>query len=238
MAPNEPETSVNRTAHDIAVPKGHSLADLKPALHALEAGGVVAIPTDTLFGLAADTSNEVALERIFDIKGRPASLALPVLVSDWEQAAMVSDRFHGPVRQLAASFWPGCLTLVLPKAASLSPLITGGRDSVAVRMPDHWVPLGLASLLGRPITGTSANRSGQADLESAAQVRETLGDSVDLVIELGPEPRGLQSTIVDLTSVFPVLLREGVAPFEDVLKTWQAVMNSTAATNAGGASLP
>ncbi len=182
---------------------------------------MVAIPTDTLYGLAADVQNEGALTRVFEIKGRPANLALPVLVAGWDQVEMVATAGDAGVQQLAASFWPGSLTLVLPRRQDLSSLVTGGRETVAVRMPSHWIPVSLAAGLGRPITGTSANRSGDTDLDSPQEILETLGDAVDEVIDMGPAPAGLQSTIVDVTGNHPVLLREGATPFAQVLRVWE-----------------
>lgn len=212
------------------IPADRSISDLAGAVEVLKVGGVVAMPTDTLFGLGADVGNEAALQKVFDIKGRPADLALPVLVSDWKQVTMVAEGLSEAHRQLAAAFWPGCLTLVLPRARSLSPLITAGRDTVAVRMPDHWVPLALACELGRPITGTSANRSGQPNLETVQEIQAELGHAVDMVIGEKPEPEGLQSTIVDVTSEYPVLLREGAAAFAQVEKVWESVRSCAGAT--------
>ena len=192
--------------------------EIAAALSVLKQGGVVALPTDTLYGLAADVFNEAALRRVFDLKGRPAELALPVLVADAAQVEKVARDFPPAARRLAEAFWPGSLTLVLPKAVALSPLLTGGRDTVAVRMPNHWAPLSLASGLGRPITGTSANRSGEPDLPTLAELKSTLGDAVDYLITQGPPPQGMPSTIVDLTAGRPSLIREGVIPFTEVLK--------------------
>ena len=199
---------------------GYDATILDEALQCLSEGGVVAIPTDTLYGLAADVHNEFALQRVFDIKGRPSELALPVLVGSWNHVESVAKVNDGPIRQLASAFWPGSLTLVLPRLSHLSTLVTGGRETVAVRMPDHWVPLRLSWDLGGPITGTSANRSGQADLKSPAEIREQLGNAVGVVVESGPPPAGVQSTIVDLTGEQPVLLREGATPFSEVMRMW------------------
>ena len=217
------------------IPAGRSLDDLSNAVNLLKTGGVIAMPTDTLFGLGADVINETALRKVFDIKGRPADLALPVLVSDWKQVSLVAEGLSEAHRRLASAFWPGCLTIILPKARTLSSLVTAGRDTVAVRMPDHWVPLGLASGLGRPITGTSANRSGQPNLETVQEIEAVLGEAVDMVIAEGPEPEGLQSTIVDLTSGYPALLREGAASFAEVERVWESV-SSCAAPGAASES--
>ena len=193
-------------------------------------GGVVAVPTDTLYGLAADVLNEAALSKVFDIKGRPADLALPVLVGDWEQVGMVAVVENDAVEELVAEFWPGSLTVVLPKRAGLSPVVTGGRDTVAVRMPEHWVPLNLAANLGSPISGTSANRSGEPDLKSLDELKKILGDRVDAIIEAGPSPGGMQSTIVDMTGSSPVLIREGATSFDEVLRVWNAVSGARSGT--------
>ena len=215
-------------------PQGHESSELGAALTFLLEGGVVALPTDTLFGLAADVTNERALERIFDIKGRPPEMALPVLVANWHQVRDVARVESTAARKLASKFWPGSLTLVLPRQPNLLTLVTGGRESVAVRMPDHWVPLWLSSQLGRPITGTSANRSGQPDLKTSKEVNDVLGDAVDTVIAAGPAPLGLQSTIVDLTGPIPVLLRDGAIPFAQVSQAWEELAGLQAETKGTG----
>lgn len=220
-----PELETN-TGVALSPPQGHTLAELDEALAALQGGGVAVLPTDTLYGLSADAGNTLALERIFDIKGRPASLALPLLVANRQQVGLVATGFDAHRQALAAAFWPGSLTLVLPRTPGLSTLITGERDTVAVRMPGHWAPLNLAHWLGRPITGTSANRSGQANLLSIREIRETLGNDVDAVVDVGPEPQGLQSTIIDVTGPRPALLREGATPFSEIMRVWESIGKS------------
>lgn len=188
----------------------------------LAEGGVVAIPTDTLYGLAADALNADALDRVYVAKGRPADMPLPVLVSGWEQSAQVaviSSEIEPLVRVLAAAYWPGPLTMVLPAAQGLPERLTSGRDTVAVRMPDHPVPLALAGGLGRPITGTSANRSGEPDIADVAELRRTLAHRVDGIIVSGPDPVGGASTIVTVSAENVALLREGVLPYREVLGT-------------------
>lgn len=194
--------------------------EIARAVKNLENGGVIAIPTDTLYGLAADALNPEAVERVYVAKGRPADMPLPVLVSGWEQAAQVAaipgDIDH-MARTLADAYWPGPLTLVLPAAAGLPDRLTGGRDTIAVRMPDHPVPLALAEKLGRPITGTSANRSGEPDPTDLAQLRQTLGSRVDGIIAHGPAPQGAASTIVSVVTSGVSLLREGALAYEKIL---------------------
>ena len=195
--------------------------DLEQAVHHLRNGGVVAIPTDTLYALAADVFNTAALDRIFAIKGRSDDLALPVLVSGWDQLEMVAENTPPKTRALAERFWPGALTLVVQKANGLPDRLTAGRPTVAVRMPGHPVPIELINRLGGPITGTSANISGGADLLTLDELSSQLGEPVDLIVEKGPTPKGTASTIVDITSGKPRLLREGAISFQQVLETWE-----------------
>lgn len=193
------------------------------ALECLQDGGVVAIPTDTLYGLAADALNADAVERVYQIKGRPANLPLPVLVAGWEQAAQVADLSNPAIGalagNLAARFWPGSLTLVLPAAAGLPARLTAGRDTIAVRMPDHAVPLELCRRLGHPLTGTSANPSGAPDITDAAELRQCLEGLVDGMITLGTPPQGAASTIVSVSATGLQLLREGVLPYDAIART-------------------
>ena len=192
--------------------------DLDQALLTLEKGGVIVVPTDTLFGLAADVFSEPGVRRIFEIKGRPPGLALPVLVADWDQLEMVVHPLPVCGLSLARRFWPGPLTLVMPKSPRVPGAVTAGGPTVAVRMPDHCVPLELARRLGSPITGTSANRSGQEDPATLEDVERQLGGLVDYIVRGGPVPGGKASTIVDVSSGASKLIREGAIPFDDVLR--------------------
>jgi L-threonylcarbamoyladenylate synthase len=195
--------------------------EIGEAVDQLQRGRVVAFPTDTLYGLGADVFNESALRRLFAIKGRPADLALPVLVKDNEQAEMVAGKLPESAKELTTRFWPGPLTLVVPKAPRLSNLVTGGRDTVAIRRPAHWVPLRLTSGLSRPITGTSANYSGGPDLLTLEEIQTQLGHRADYIVRCGPAPQGIASTVVDVTTGKPRLLRKGAISFEEVLRICQ-----------------
>ncbi len=199
--------------------------NLERAVAVLKNGGVVAIPTDTLYGLAADVFNPAAIDRVFAIKGRPENLALPVLVSGWEQVERVAEDTPPQTRTLAARFWPGALTLVVQKAPGLPDRLTAGGPTVAVRMPDHPAPIELIDGLGGPITGTSANISGGPDLLTLEELSAEIGSEVDYILTDGPEPKGIASTVVDITSGHPKLLREGAIPFEQVLLTWVTASN-------------
>ena len=199
------------------VAKGSSQPQIDEAGRLLRAGGVVVFPTDTLYGLGADAFSVSALERVCSIKGRPAGLALPLLVGCWDQVKLVARHIPETGSRLASTYWPGPLTLILPKVAHLPDLITGGGDTVAVRMPDHEVPLALVQQVNGPITGTSANRSGEPDLLTVQEVETQLGGLVDYIIPSPIIPNGIPSTVVDVTSHKPRLVRQGALPFQEVL---------------------
>ena len=195
-------------------------AEIPRAAGIIASGGVVAIPTDTLYGLAADALNPDAVEGVYVAKGRPADMPLPLLVSGWEQATQVAaipaDALP-VVQKLAEAYWPGSLTMVLPAAPGLPARLTAGRDTIAVRMPNHPVPLALAEALGRPITGTSANRSGEPDITDADELRAIIGPRVDGIIASGPAPEGTASTIISVSREGTALLREGALPYREIL---------------------
>ena len=197
--------------------------DLARAVRSLKDGGVVAIPTDTLYGLAADVFNLTAIDRVFAIKGRDENQALPVLVNGWEQVETAAKDVPSQAKNLAERFWPGALTLVVLKSAGVPDRLTAGGPTVAVRMPDHPVPIALINGLGGPITGTSANISGGADPSSLAELTAQIGGRVDYIVTSGPAPKGTASTVVDITSGQPKLLREGAVPFALLLETWNTV---------------
>jgi L-threonylcarbamoyladenylate synthase len=184
----------------------------------LRAGGIVAYPTDTFYGLAIDPRSDAAVARLFDAKGREAGAAIPLIAASVEQvreAADVSDR----ELKLARAFWPGPLTIVLRPRPGLSIDVLGGGPTVAVRVPAHPVARALAGGFGFCITSTSANRSGQPPAITADDVRGTLGMAVDLLLDGGPAPGGLPSTIVELTPDGPLQVRAGAVPWERVLES-------------------
>jgi L-threonylcarbamoyladenylate synthase len=179
------------------------------AVAVLRRGGLVAFPTETVYGLGADAGNATALERLFAVKGRPHGH--PVIVhlgaaSDLDQWARdVPDA----ARRLAAAFWPGPLTVLVPRADRVPDLVTGGRPAVGVRVPSHPVALDLLRAFGGGVAAPSANRFGRVSPTTAAHVRADLGDDVDLVIDGGPSTVGVESTIVDCTTDVPMVLRHG-----------------------------
>ena len=194
----------------------------------LREGGVVAYPTDTLYGLGADITQPAAVERVFEIKERPGGMPLPVLLSGPESLSQVCDDVPPLAWTLAHRFWPGPLTLVVPRASSVPAIIAARGWTVAVRVPDHPVPRELSRLLGAPITGTSANLSGGPSPHTAEEVRRQLGDRVDLIIEGGPSPDGRASTVLDITQSPPRILRLGAVSWEMLEEVWgDAVPAST-----------
>lgn len=176
----------------------------------------MAFPTDTLYGLGADAFSTEAVNKVFDAKGRPGNMALPILLGSVRDMEQVTTGIPDMAWALVERFWPGPLTLILRKSPQVPPIVTGGRDSVAVRMPDHPVPLALVAGLGRPITGTSANPSGGPDPVTADDVRRLLGDRVDYILDGGPAVVGSPSTIVDLTGEGPRLVRQGAIEYDSI----------------------
>jgi L-threonylcarbamoyladenylate synthase len=184
-------------------------ARIEEAVRRLEAGELVAFPTETVYGLGADAANAAAVARVFAAKGRPAGHPLIVHVSGLPAArAWVAD-LPDAARRLAETFWPGPLTLVLPKADHVLPAVTGGQSSVALRAPAHPVARALLAAFGRGIAAPSANRYGRISPTRAADVREELGDRVALVLEGGDCEVGLESTIVACLDGRVTLLRPG-----------------------------
>lgn len=182
---------------------------IERAARVLREGGLVAFPTETVYGLGADASNASALARIFAVKGRPASHPLIVHLAGahalFEWARDVPD----VARQLAERFWPGPLTMILARAPGVLDAVTGGQDSVGLRVPSHPVAQALLRAFGGGVAAPSANRFGRVSATTADHVRDELGDRVDLILDGGACPVGIESTIVDLTGGIPVLLRPG-----------------------------
>ena len=172
-------------------------------------GGIVAFPTDTVYGLGAGANLHQAVERIYQLKGRPRNVALPLLLAHISQIGEVAESVPPIVWLLARQFLPGALTIVLHKSKSVPDIITGGGTTVAVRVPAHPIPVALADGLGMPIVGTSANLSSEPSALTAGEVYSQFGDKIDLVIDGGRCPGGRESTVVDVTGERPVVLREG-----------------------------
>jgi L-threonylcarbamoyladenylate synthase len=176
---------------------------------ALRAGELVVYPTDTVYGLGALASNDQAVRRLFAAKGRPPTKALPLLIADSAQATWIAE-VTPLAHSLMIAFWPGALTIVMRRLPDYRSLALAGEDTAALRVPDHGFVRGIIRILGEPLTGTSANRSGNRAPASAAEAALQLGDMVALVIDGGPCRQQVESTVIDTTSPEgPYVLREG-----------------------------
>ena len=186
------------------------------ALEVLRNGGLVAIPTETVYGLAADAMNASAVARIFEAKGRPTDHPLIVHVAAPAQLADWAREVPATAAHLAATCWPGPLTLLVPKAAHVLSEVTGGRDTVGVRIPAHQLTTELLTRFGGGLAAPSANRFGRVSPTTADHVRADLGGLVDYVLDGGPCPVGVESTIVDCTVQPPQILRPGGVSPDDI----------------------
>ncbi len=189
---------------------------LGEAVRILRASGLVAVPTETVYGLGALGTDPVALARVFVAKGRPTTHALILHVLDLDAALPLVAGVPELASRLAAAFWPGPLTMVLARSARVPDAVTGGGPTVAIRAPSHPVIRALLRLLAAPLAAPSANRYQSVSPTRAAHVERSLGDAVDLVLDAGPCERGIESTVVDLTATPPRILRLGAISAEDV----------------------
>lgn len=176
----------------------------------LRAGGLVAFPTETVYGLGANALDAAAVAKIFAAKGRPASNPIIVHVATVEAAKALAGAWPEMGQKLTERFWPGPLTLVLPKQAHVSDLVTAGGATVALRMPAHPVALALLRACGLPLAAPSANRSGELSPTLPEHVLAGLADRIDLLLDAGPTSGGLESTVLDVTTQPPRLLRPGL----------------------------
>jgi len=186
------------------------------AVAVLRAGGLVGMPTETVYGLAADAANEAAVRRIFAVKGRPADHPLIVHVADATALPHWAAEVPPAAALLADACWPGPLTVLVPRAAHVLDVVTGGRTSVGIRVPAHPLATELLRRFGGGVAAPSANRFGRVSPTTAEHVRRDLGDDVDVVLDGGPCPVGVESTIVDCTVDPPQILRPGGIPSEQI----------------------
>ncbi len=185
------------------------------AVNVLRGGGLVCLPTDTVYGLAAAAENNAAVQRLFAAKDRASDNPLPIFISSINALPSVCDDVPVDVMQLANAFWPGALTIVIPKANAFHSLALVGGDTVAVRVPGHELVLAIVKEFGRPVTGTSANISGLPSPSTAYDADAQIGDRVDLLID-GGRAGGAESTIVDLTGERPAILRQGAVSAQEI----------------------
>ena len=184
--------------------------EVQRAAAILKRGGLVAFPTETVYGLGADASSAKAVARLYAAKRRPADHPVIVHFASAPAAFEWARDIPGAARALAAKFWPGPLTMILKRSSRAGDFVTGGQDTVGLRVPAHPVAHEMLAAFGGGIAAPSANRFGQISPTTAAHVREDLGKDVELVLDGGPSEVGIESTIVDLSGAQPVLLRPGV----------------------------
>ncbi len=192
--------------------------EIERAVTTLKNGGVIAYPTDTVYGLGCDAFNEQSVARIFQIKQRPSNQTLPLLIADASALFLLAGDLTEDASRLVEQFWPGGLTLVVRKATSLPDWLTAGENTIALRVPNHPVTLELIRLLGGPLIGTSANLSRSPSVTTAYEVREQLGESVDFILDGGECPGGIESTVLDVTGEVAVILRQGAVSHDDIVR--------------------
>ncbi len=202
------------------------------AVDILRRGGLVAFPTETVYGLGANAADPLAVRRIFAAKGRPATNPLIVHVASATIAKRYAADWPAMADQLAQAFWPGPLTIVLPRDARIADEVSAGRGTVGLRVPDHAVALELLAAFDGPVAAPSANRANHVSPTTADHVRAELGDRVDLILDGGPCAVGIESTVVDLTGATPALLRPGGISREQL----EAVVGPVAIVHGSAAS--
>jgi L-threonylcarbamoyladenylate synthase len=190
---------------------------IERAAEVLRRGGLVAYPTDTVYGLAALPSDDAACKRLFEAKQRATDQSMPLLIASPQDLALVAVDVPAVARRLIGQFWPGALTIVLAKAPAFRSLAVAG-DTVALRVPDHPVPRELVRLLGSPITGTSANIAGEPEPLTAGDVRSQLDEAIDLILDGGRCPGARPSTVIDCTVDPPRIVREGAISREELVR--------------------
>lgn len=197
-------------------PEEPDMAAIEEAARILRRGGTVAFPTETVYGLGANGLNEEAVAKIFAAKGRPVDNPLILHIATLEKLTLLVRELPPPAEKLIRAFWPGPLTLVLPRNESIPDAVTGGLNTVAVRMPDHIIAQLLIAKAGVPVAAPSANLSGRPSPTNAAAVWDDLHGKIDVVIDGGSSGIGVESTVVDLTADVPVLLRPGGITLEEL----------------------
>jgi len=194
--------------------------EIEKGVKILQKGGVIAFPTDTVYGLGADAFNASAVDRIYYVKNRPKHRQLPLLIADVGQLPVLANPIPEIAWFLARRFWPGGLTLVLTKKGSV-PVHLAPGPTIAVRVPDHLVCRAIIQHLGNPIIGTSANISEQPVALTAEEVEQQLGGKIDFIIDGGKCPGGKESTVVDVTYEAPMILRRGIIPSHEIDKAYK-----------------
>jgi L-threonylcarbamoyladenylate synthase len=211
-------------------------SEVRRAAQLLRAGGLVAFPTETVYGLGADAASESAVARLYAVKGRPADHPVIIHFASPDQAFAWAREIPQGARELGQRFWPGPLTLILKRSALAKDFVTGGQDTVGLRVPSHPVAQELLKAFSGAIAAPSANRFGRVSPTTAAHVREDLGKDVELVLEGGPSDVGIESTIIDLSGARPVLLRPGKISKQELASLVGTIEEKTASSprHSGG----
>jgi len=191
--------------------------DLAPAAAWLARGGIVAFPTDTYYGLAVDPTSPAAVQALFDLKGRDANVAVPLVAASLAQADAFCGPLTGATRRLALTFWPGPLSLVCAAPPHVAPAVHAGRGTIAIRVPAHDIARALATAFGSPITATSANPSGAPPARATRDLGAIAHDPRLLILDAGDAPGGAPSTIVNAEVDPPALIRAGAIAWDRVL---------------------
>ena len=208
--------------------------DAARARDVLARGGLVGFPTETVYGLAASITNEEAIRRVFAVKGRPVDHPLIVHVADAEAARLIAGDWPDVARRLAEAFWPGPLTLIVQRSADVPDIVTGGRNTVAIRVPSQPLAREVLSLLGRAVVAPSANRFGKVSPTTAQHVADDLANDVDYILDGGPCDVGVESTIVDCTTDPPQVLRPGAVTMEQIESVIGEVAPASGPSRASG----
>lgn len=202
----------------------HLQQQIKRGISILKEGGLVAFPTDTVYGLGVCVSLPQAVERVYQVKERPRHMPLPLLVAHASQIFEVTEWVPPIAWLFIRNFFPGALTLVLRKSSSVPDIVTSGGTTIAIRIPAHPIPIALIEGLGTPIIGTSANLSGHPSPLTAEEVYSQLGDKIELIIDGGKCPGGKESTIIDVSGERPLLIREGAIAKEEIERVYGSIL--------------
>ena len=190
--------------------------NISTAAEVIKSGGLAAFPTETVYGLGADGLNPIAVSKIFEAKKRPAFNPLILHIANYDQLEKICFLNNNKIELLITEFWPGPLTLVLPKKEIVPDIVTSGHDTVAVRMPDHPVALSLITKSDCPIAAPSANKFGELSPTAAKHVAKQLGNEVDIILDGGACKVGVESTILEITENEIIILRPGGLPLEEI----------------------
>lgn len=205
---------------------------IRKAAEFIRAGELVAFPTETVYGLGGDGLNAQSAERIYIAKGRPSDNPLILHISGWKQLEMLAQKLPASVYALSKVFWPGPLTFVLERTSIVPDAVTGHRNTVAVRMPDHPVALALIRAANTPIAAPSANLSGKPSPTTAQHVADDLNGRIAAIVDAGPTRIGLESTVVDLTTPVPTILRQGGIGLDELRTVAPETVLATGITEA------